>query len=233
MKLTCIAIDDEPLALDLVEKFASRIPYLDFQGRFENALASLTAMRAIDLIYLDINMPDISGMDFFRQLSSPLPQVIFTTAYDQFAVEGFELKATDYLLKPFSFDRFLKATERAKDYHLSRSPLHADVPDYILVKANHHYLRINLSDIYYIEGYKDYLKIYTHDERPILTLRPMKSIEEVLPTDSFIRIHKSYIVSKSKIKSFQNTKVNVKDRQLPIGEAYRDEFLAAIFKNQI
>jgi two-component system, LytTR family, response regulator len=220
MNIRTIAIDDEPLALALIEGHIKKISYLKFVGSFYNALDALPLIQngEVDLICLDINMPDILGIEFIKTIKNP-PKVIFVTAYDKYAVEGFEVSAVDYLLKPISFSRFLTAAEKVRDQLASKQKR----DDFIFVKSEHNVIRIELNTIHYIEGYKDYLKIYTDQPRPILTITTFKAIEDLLPAN-FLRIHKSYMVAVDKIISFRNGKVAVKDKQLPIGDSYREAF---------
>lgn len=221
MRINCIVIDDEPLALELMESYIKKIPYLQLQGLFHNPFSAIEMLRSgkVDLIFIDINMPDISGIEFLKSFDKP-PSFVFVTAYDQFAVEGFELNALDYLLKPVRFNRFLKATDRALNM-FKRSDTALD--DFIFVKSEHNTIKISLASIYFIEGYKDYLKIYTDEAKPILTITTLKAFEELLPS-YFQRVHRSYIISVNKIISFRSTKVYIKDRYIPIGESYAEQF---------
>lgn len=220
MKIRVVAIDDEPLALALIEDHIKKIPYLELIGSFYNPMDALDLIRqqSVDLLFLDINMPDIIGVDFIKGLTNP-PKVIFITAYDHYAVQGFEVNAVDYLLKPVSFSRFLSSVERLK----ANDAIKPKKEDFIFVKSEHNILKVDLKSIEYIEGYKDYLKIYTDQPKPILTITTFKAIEQLLP-DDFLRIHKSYIVSINKIISFRNGKVLVKGKQLPIGDSYKEIF---------
>lgn len=231
VKIKCIVIDDEPLALGLIESYVKKIPYLELLGVFEDPFRALMLLKdqQIDLLFLDINMPDISGTEFFKSLKNP-PQVIFVTAYDQFAVQGFELQAIDYLLKPVSFQRFLFAADRAIEYFRTRQrPIAANTKlsnsnEFIFVKSEHNVIKLQLKDIHFIEGYKDYVKIFTTEAKPVLTITTFKSLEQILPSHLFIRIHKSYIISIEKIISFRNGKVLVKDKHIPIGESFKEMF---------
>lgn len=230
VRLKCVVIDDEPLALGLIESYILKIPYLQLMGAYEDPFQALILLKeeTIDLLFLDINMPDITGTEFFKSLKNP-PQVIFITAYDQYAVQGFELQALDYLLKPVSFQRFLSASDRALEYlKIRKHPVTeradpANLNNFIFVKSEHNLIRVSLEDIHYIEGYKDYVKIFTTHSKPILTITTFKSLEQLLPK-SFIRIHKSFIICVDKIVSLRNGKVLVKDKHIPIGESYKDVF---------
>ncbi len=223
MKINCIVIDDEPLALELIESYIMKVSYLQLKGLYHKPFNAIETLRTekIDLIYLDINMPDITGIEFLKGLSNP-PKVIFITAYDHFAVQGFEVNAVDYLLKPVPFHRFLLATDRAFDL-LKKKDHETKPPDYIFVKAEHNTIKIPLESIYYIQGYKDYLKIYNDGASPILTITTLKNMENLLPS-GFLRVHRSYIISINKITSFRNAKVRIKGKDIPIGDSYRDFF---------
>ncbi|MEM8966706.1 MAG: LytTR family DNA-binding domain-containing protein, partial [Bacteroidota bacterium] len=187
-----------------------------------------------DIVFTDINMPGLNGIDLVKSLQS-IPQVIFTTAYSEYAIEGFELNATDYLLKPFGFDRFLKAVNKASQSNITSSSTSPEsIPsDFIFVHSEHHMIKISLADIHYIEGYKEYVKIHTNADRPILTIRSLKSLAEQLGTSLFIRIHKSYIIAIHKIQDIRNGKVKVKDKYLPIGESYKEVFNDVVLKGRI
>ncbi len=244
MKLTCISIDDEPLALELMEKFIRAIPYLEPRGEFESAYEAMETLRheQIDLIFLDINMPDINGVQFIKTLSQP-PMVIFTTAYEQYALEGFEINAVDYLLKPFSRERFLKAVERAynlKNLQEQGKPTSkttakntASRIQYLLVKSEYSILRVNLEDILYLEALKDYVKIYTRKHaKPILTLNSLKALGEQLDEDRFVRVHRSFMVALAHIDSIRKNKIMIGDHEVPTGELYQKDFQEKFFGDQ-
>ncbi|SKC81564.1 LytR/AlgR family response regulator transcription factor [Ohtaekwangia koreensis] len=230
MKINCIVIDDEPLALELVESYIKKIPYLHLKGLFHEPFSAIEMLRSdkVDLIFLDVNMPDISGIEFLKSFDKP-PAFIFITAYDQFAVQGFELNALDYLLKPVPFNRFLKASDRAFEMLKPKEPA---LDGFIFVKSEHNTIKVSLSSIYFIEGYKDYLKIYTDEANPILTLTTLKAFEELLPT-SFQRVHRSYIISVSKIISFRSAKVYIRNRYIPIGESYTEQFQRLVVEGRL
>ena len=236
-QIGCVAIDDEPLALQLVEGFIQKVPYLNSLGIFESTFDAIPVLKGekVQLLFLDINMPDLSGIDFLKSLKNP-PLVIFTTAYDEYALQGFELNALDYLLKPFSYERFLKATDKAYDQiNLLEQNIHHEATgeDYIFVKSEHNIIKIPLNDILYIQGFKDYLKIHTSAPRPIFTLKSMKSMEEMLPSNRFIRVHRSYIISIDKIHSFRNGRIKILDKAIPIGELYRESFHQKVVEGKI
>ena len=235
--MKCIAIDDEPLALKVLQDYIQKVPFLELIGVYENPFEALQQINSqnVDIVFVDINMPGLNGLELIRSLGS-VPRVIFTTAYSEYAVDGFELDATDYLLKPFGFERFLRAVNKAtKTFNStpSTSPAKERSPDFIFVNSEHHMIKISLADIQYIEGYKEYVKIHTQREHPVLTLRSLKSFEEQFEPEQFIRIHKSYIISIDKILDIRNNKVKVKDKYLPIGESYKGVFMDVVLKGRI
>lgn len=236
--MRCIAVDDEPLALDLLEDNISQVPYLEFVGRCRNAFEAIELIqkekaenREIDLIFLDIQMPGITGVQFLKSMVSN-PMVIFITAYDQYAIEGFDLNVVDYLLKPVSFERFLKACNKANELQQlkinSQSPK-INIEEHFFVNAEYSLVKIKYADILYIEGLKDYVKIYISTQsRPIITRMTMKSIEEKFSSLPFMRIHKSYIVSLNKIESIRNLKITIGTHLIPVSEQFSDELLRRI-----
>lgn len=235
MNLRCIIIDDEPLALDLLEDDISKIPFLKLTHKFQSPFEALPLLKTgqVDLIFLDIQMPDITGLEFLKSLETK-PLVIFTTAYDQYALDGYELDVIDYLLKPIPFDRLLKAAGKAQDFFVARNSIQGasrniDVPypDYIFVKSGYDILKININDILFIEGLKDYVKIFV-PPHPILTLMNLKSIVDKLPPNKFVRVHRSYIVALEKIKAIRKNKIIIDDKEIPIGEHYKDDFYQII-----
>lgn len=232
MKFTCIVIDDEPLALDKLEQYVLKVPYLTLVGKFENATQALGRLKQtqVDLMYLDINMPDLSGVEFLRGLQNP-PKVILTTAYNHYALEGFELNVTDYLLKPFSFDRFLKATERV--YATLALKPDPKIDDFIFIKAEHNLVKIDFSEIYFIEGLKDYVKIHVTSQQPYLSIMSLKALEVLLPPDRLLRIHKSFIIAIDKIKMIRSGKVLINEHWLPIGASYQEAFDTVVLKGRV
>jgi len=231
--ITAIAIDDEPLALKLITQHCEKIEFLNLKKVFTNpdeAMAYLADNR-IDLIFLDIQMPDINGLQFYKKLSSPVPQVIFTTAYKDFAVEGFNVDAVDYLLKPFDFERFNKALLKAKEYieFLSIKEVSNNA---LFVKVNYEMMKINLKDIEFIEALDDYIKIHIKPVS-VLTLMTLKNVLEKLPSQEFIRIHRSYIVPISKIQKFSKNKVIIGGKELPVGSSYGDVYDLLMARNHI
>jgi two-component system LytT family response regulator len=224
MVLKCIAIDDEPLALKLIGGYVARFPFLQLVNAFEDAISGAEFLKAtpIDLLFIDINMPDITGIDLVRSLEVK-PMVIFTTAYKNFAYEGFELEALDYLLKPIDFKRFEKAVEKAVDYHSYKTKPETEQADESLyVYSEYRMVKVDLHTIEYIESMEDYIKIHVTDGKTVLTLMPLKKVLEKLPADKFQRIHRSYVVQVGKIKSIQNRKVKLVDVELPVSESYLD-----------
>jgi DNA-binding LytR/AlgR family response regulator len=215
----CIAIDDEPLALQLINEYCGKISFLQLDKVFTNtdeARIWLTQNK-VDLLFLDIQMPDINGLQFYKSLANK-PLVIFTTAFKDFAVDGFNVDAVDYLLKPFEYDRFLKAVYKSKEYieFLSSQELQLNS---IFVKVNYEIMKINLKDIELIEALDDYIKLYIKPN-PVLTLMTLKSIQERLPVRDFVRVHRSFIVPLNKIEKFSKTKLVVAGKEIPIGSSY-------------
>jgi two-component system LytT family response regulator len=242
MILKCIAVDDEPLALDIIEDYISKVPFLELVKRTENAIEALQLVQAggIDLVFLDIQMPDLTGIQFLK-IASGKANYILTTAYSQYALESYDLNVSDYLLKPIAFDRFYKAVEKVRS-QMQKEEIAAPVPevaqpvitataapaqDFIFVKTEHKIQKIQLDDILYIEGLKDYISIFTKTER-VITLQNMKKMEETLPRGEFIRVHKSYIVSLDKVESIERSRISIKGKVIPIGDTYRDEFFKLI-----
>lgn len=224
MKLKCIAIDDEPLALEIMKKYIGEFSELQLLRTFEDAVsgAEFLAKNHVDLLFIDINMPDISGVDLVRSLVNK-PIIIFTTAYKNFAFEGFELEAIDYLLKPINIKRFGGAVNKALEYAKYKNSENETDDECIYVHSEYRLIKIPLKDIEYIESMQDYIKIYQSGiEKPTLTLMSMKSVLEKLPPDQFIRIHRSYAVALKKIKSIHNRKVKLNIAELPVGNNYAD-----------
>lgn len=221
--IRCIAIDDEPLALQLINEYCGKISFLKLEKTFTNTDEAKAYLQHnnIDLLFLDIQMPDINGMQFYKNLTQK-PPVIFTTAYKDFAAEGFNVDAVDYLLKPFEYDRFLKACYKANEYleFLSSQELQLNS---IFVKVNYEIMKINLKDIELIEALDDYIKIYIKPS-PVLTLMTLKSIQEKLPVRDFVRVHRSFIVPLSRIEKFSKTKLWIAGKEIPIGSSYSNVY---------
>jgi len=239
--IQCIIVDDEPLAQRVIEKFLEDLPHFNIVAKCNNAFEAMDAVNAnnIDLMFLDINMPKLSGLSFLKTLKNP-PLVIITTAYSEYAIEGYELDVVDYLKKPFSFERFFKAVQKVQERlkkvetpAIENRPLEDEIPvevtselstaNFIFVKANKKNYRVDIDDIYYIEALGDYIKIHTSNS-VLVTYQSMKKIESILPSNIFVRIHKSYIVSVNKIKSVEGNMVEVKNEKLTIGNSYKQLF---------
>ena len=236
--IKCLAIDDEPFALLQLATYIKKIPYLELKGECQSALEAKEIMEneIIDAIFIDINMPDLNGMDFVRSLAIR-PIIVFTTAYSEYAIEGYKVDAVDYLLKPFGLDDFRKAAEKVKkQFELEARSYQQTIPatpalssepdndDTLFLKTEHRMVRISISGIKYIEGMSEYLKIHLEDQKPVVVLYSMKKLEERLPS-YFMRIHRSYIINLKKIQEVNKNRV-ILDAQtyLPIGDLYRDQF---------
>jgi two-component system, LytTR family, response regulator len=240
--INCLAVDDEPLALSIIREFSSRIAYLNLAGTCSNAADAieLITRQKIDLILLDIHMPSISGLDLIKSLSNP-PMVIFTTAHPQYALTGFDLDAIDYLVKPIPFDRFLKAMNKAYDrINLRESRISksvsaepkANVSDSIMIKADYATFKLKFNEILYVEGVKDYIRIVT-TTRKYLTKSTLKNIEEKLPHEQFIRVHKSFIVSLANIDKIENNRIAIRDTHIAIGDQYKKIFNMVLEKKRL
>lgn len=230
--MKCIAIDDEPRALEIIETFVNKIEFLDLEATFRNPLEAIEFLtkNKIDLIFLDINMPDINGTAFVKTLENK-PMVIFTTAYSQYAVESYELNAIDYLLKPFEFDRFLKSVLKAREQFSLKQAGKDEQPvytspgsEYVQIKSGTETHQVKASDITYIEGLGNYTKIHLKDKK-IVTYIGLKDVLAILPANLFVRIHKSYIVGVHHIKSYESYQVKLEHDTLPIGKNYRKDFM--------
>ncbi len=228
--INCIAIDDEPLALDLVEDFAAKVPFLSLKKSFSSALDALPLLNSekIDLMFLDIQMPQITGLQFIKSLEHP-PKVVFTTAYAQHAVEGFNVDAVDYLLKPFTFERFLKSANKVQQALASEQQSVSSSGDYIFVKSGYDMVKVRFADIHYIEGLKDYVKIHT-TQKTIIALLTMKSLESSLPA-GFLRVHRSYIINFEHLESVGRRNLIVAKQDIPLGDMYREQFMAKLDRN--
>ena len=223
--INCIAIDDEPFALGIIENYALQIPFLNLIEKFSNPMDAIQLLKTqkIDLIFLDIQMPQISGINFLKSINTDA-KIIFTTAYDKYAVESYDFAAADYLLKPFSFERFLKSVQKVMD---GKGPVNNEKNEYIFVKSGAKYINVLLTDILYVEGLKDYVIIHLKDKK-IVVLQTMKSMEEKLSAQSFIRVHRSFIVSLKKIDSVDGSFVKINNNEIPIGDSFRDAFQKAL-----
>jgi DNA-binding LytR/AlgR family response regulator len=233
--MKCLAIDDEPLALELIEDFCSRVKYLELVSTSTSAIEAIELLNihTLDLIFVDINMPRISGLELVKSLSKP-PIVIFTTAYSQYAATGYDLDAIDYLVKPISFDRFLKAVNKAKEIHEARynKPAHpspnkrtSEKPTILILKVEYSTVKIELKDILYIESVKDYAKVVVRGRTKSYFSRiSLKAIMEKLPHDNFCRIHKSYIIALSALEKIENNRIIIGEKYIPIGGFYKKDF---------
>lgn len=243
MTIKCIAVDDEPLALDMVSKFIEQTSFLSLQSKFDNAIQALgyVNQNEVDLIFLDIQMPDLSGMELARILdgktNSKKPKIIFTTAYNQFAVEGYKVDAMDYLLKPFSYEEFLKAATKAYQFFENQKKntvTKVEVEkqsDYIFLKVEYQLVKVMLKDITYIEAYKDYVKVHLKDKpNPVLSLTSMKSMEDLLPSDTFMRVHRSFIINLDHIDSVSRNVIHIGNAQIVVSENYKDSFMEFLNK---
>lgn len=238
-ELTCLIVDDEELARTLLENYISRLPYLKLVGKCSNPIEALQLLQhqSVDLIFLDIQMPEMIGTDFLKSLSHK-PMVIFTTAYTEYALESYELNVVDYLLKPFPFERFLKAVNKASDLSKLKSNIEstsiissedaATEKNYILVKSGYKVHRIYHTDILYIQSMREYVAYHTPTGR-ILSLGSLKQLEVDLPQDQFLRIHKSYIISKAKASILEGNMIYIGKEKIPIGASYRQEVLKLLF----
>ena len=235
--MKCVIIDDEPLAVDLLKDFVSKVDSLELISTFNNAIDAVSFINQtnIDLIFLDIEMPHFSGIEFLNTIEKK-PLIIFTTAYSDYAVEGFNLGAVDYLVKPIPFHRFLKSVVRAQQVFnpatavqsISENITPESEQDFMFVRAEYENIKMNSSDILFIEGLKDYVKIYTTDNKFILTLISLIKLENLLSSKGFSRIHRSYIINIKHVKSIQKNKVLISDKRIPISESYKTSFFEKI-----
>ncbi len=229
MNLTCCIIDDEPLALDMLESYVEKTPFLTLCGKFSGALQAMETLSfdTVDLLFLDIQMPDLNGLEFSRIIGDKI-RIVFTTAFEQYAVDSYKVNALDYLLKPISYPDFLQAANKAlRWYEMLRSGSgNSDVTS-IFVKTDYKLLQIDLKDILYVEGLKDYVKIYIEKEnQPIISLMSMKSLEDLLPAQRFIRVHRSYIVQTSNIKVVERNRIVFGKQHIPVSDSYKEKFMA-------
>lgn len=235
MSYTCLIVDDEQLARRLLKEFVSKIPMLELKGMCKSPLEAMDILSSqhIDIMFLDIQMPDITGVEFIKSLQHK-PATIFTTAYSEYALEGYQLDVIDYLVKPFPLDRFIKAVNKAIEYiDLKRNATNNNQQkdtdsNHLLLHADHKIYKVALDDIKYIEGLKEYVSYYTSEKR-IIVLQSLKSIEESLPSDKFIRVHRSYIVPINKIKTLDGNQVQIGDKLIPIGRSYKEDVMKRVF----
>lgn len=219
--MIAIAIDDEPIALEIIASHAEKVPFVKLQATFTNAFEALTYLQAnpVDLLFLDIKMPDISGIDFLQTLSNP-PMVIFTTAYSEHAVKSFELNAVDYLLKPFSLARYLKACSKAKELYDLRNTKSSPAAPCIFLKDGYEQVKVMLDEILFIEASGNYTQVHLQGKPLISTRVTISDLADMLPPDNFCRIHRAYIISKSKISKYDRAQVWIEEKTIPIGSTY-------------
>jgi DNA-binding LytR/AlgR family response regulator len=241
--MNCIIVDDEPLAQQVIEDYIKMIPFLDLKGSCSSAFQAFDVLRSeqIDLIFLDIHMPNVSGIDFLKSIQNK-PYFIFTTAYSEHALEGFNLNAVDYLLKPIPFERFLIAVNKVYDIFLLKNGKSDVKPEesesinndsFILIKTDYQTQRVDLKEITHIEGLKDYVKIFLATGKTVVTLNSLKNMAEKLPSNMFVRVHKSHIVSLHRINSIVRNRIIIGDKWIPVGDNYKGLFSEAIKKHNI
>lgn len=236
MVIFTIAIDDEPLALELVSGYIGKTPGLKLAGKFDNPLeaAEFLSENGVDLIFLDIRMPDLSGVEFARIMEKG-PKIIFTTAYEKYALEGYKLDAVDYLMKPFSYEEFLVAVSKARKLISLEQQAAANIESdnqFLFLKSDYKIRRINFNDILYIEGLKDYIKVYTsNNPRPVLSLTSLKLLESRLPPERFMRVHRSFIVNLGKIDTIERSRIVFGKEYIPVGDQYKDKFQEFLDRN--
>ncbi|SFU39174.1 two component transcriptional regulator, LytTR family [Pustulibacterium marinum] len=251
MTITCAIIDDEPMALSLVESYVEKTPFLTLKNKFSSAIEAMQAIQEepVDLLFLDIQMPDLTGIEFSKMLPKHT-RVVFTTAFDEYAIDGFRVEALDYLLKPFDYAEFLTAANKARDwFSLVKKSEHSTSEttkismetveekkekEFLFVKSEYKQLRIKLDDVLYFEGLKDYIKIWLKNEsKPILTLMSLKSLEEELPETDFMRVHRSFIVSLKNIDVVERSQIVINNQRITVSEAYKPKFLEFISNNSL
>ena len=246
MNLKCAIVDDEPLALNLLESYVNKTPFLELTGKYSSAVQAMSDLpdKRVDLLFLDIQMPELNGLEFSRMVDTHT-RIVFTTAFDQYAIDGYRVNALDYLLKPISYADFMQAVNKAVQwFELKQKADEAPqktadsvtnlAGEYIYVKSDYKLVQIELDKILYIEGLKDYIKIHTEDEpRPILSLISMRAMEEKLPADRFIRVHRSFIVQKQKIKVIDKGRIVFGKEYIPISDSYKQELQNYVNKHTI
>ncbi|MBE7175503.1 MAG: response regulator transcription factor [Mucilaginibacter polytrichastri] len=229
--IQCLLVDDEPLALDLLADYASKVPFLNLKKATTSPIEALTLAQEgdVDLVFLDVQMPELTGIQFMK-IARGKVKVILTTAYPEYALDGYEHDVVDYLLKPFSFERFMKAVQKAQaalQAPTEKEGVKTAAEDFIFVKTEHKIQKVDLDEILFIEGLKDYISIFTPGGR-VVTLSTMKKMEDMLPGGNFVRVHKSYIVALDKIESIERSRISIGDKVVPIGDTYRDPFFQLI-----
>ncbi len=223
--IRAIAIDDEPPALRIVEKFCNDTDFIQLEKTFTNPQEAIRYLKnyPVDLLFLDIQMPSANGIDFYKSLSTSA-MVIFTTAFSQYAIDGFNVNAIDYLLKPYTYTRFLQAAKKAQQLFLQQHLSSVQAPRYLLIRADYSLVKVMLDSILYVEGLDDYLKIHVSDGKPVVARMTMKAMLEKLPTDRFARVHRSFIVAIDKIESIRNKMISICEQQIPIGSKFEENF---------
>lgn len=236
LKLKCVIVDDEPLALDILEEYIQQIDFLQLSGRFTHSLKAIDFLKEneVELLFVDIQMPDVSGLEIVERLNAK-PMVIFTTAYSEYAVQGFKLDAINYLLKPIDFPDFQKAVNKAKEQFLLKNNAHQEVKsnkEFLFIKSEYKIIRINFNDIKYIQGMSEYVKIHLTNSKPVMSLLSLKSLENQLPTNKFMRVHKSYIVNLERINVIERNEIIYDDGTIvPVSQQYKTLFQEFINKN--
>lgn len=231
--IRCIAIDDEPLALKQIAGYIQKTPFLELVARFDNAIQSVGILKeaSIDLMFIDINMPDVSGIDFVKTLPNP-PMIVFITAYSEYAIEGFKTDAIDYLLKPVSYTDFLKASNKARNYFenvLMHENKRSDEQEYLFIKSDYKIVKILINEIIYIEGMREYVRIHIANSKTVMPLISLRVIAEQLPSGKFMRVHRSYIVNLTRIITVEHSRIILEDKvYIPVSEQYKAVFLKYI-----
>lgn len=239
LKISCVIVDDEPMALNLVESYINKTPFLVLKKKCSSAIEAMEFIKteAVDLLFLDIQMPDLTGIEFSKMLPKET-RVIFTTAFDTYAIEGFKVEALDYLLKPFDYAEFLVAANKANTWfemvNGKKQNILSEEKEFLFVKSEYKQLRIKLADVLYFEGLKDYIKIWLKDNpKPILTLMSLKSLEEELPENQFMRVHRSFIVSLKNIEVIERSQIIINNQRITISEQYKPKFLEFVNNNSL
>jgi DNA-binding LytR/AlgR family response regulator len=229
--ITAIALDDEPPALDVIDAFCKRIDSIELSKTFTKTSEAFSYLEKfpVNLIFLDINMPSLSGIEFYRSIPQKA-MVIFTTSYSEYAVESYNMNAIDYLLKPFTFKRFEQAVQKALDHYRFTHQHEASEERYLLLRIDYSLVKILLDDILFIEGLDNYLKIHLHNQKPVIVRMTMKAVQDKLPATGFIRVHRSYVVPLARIEAVRNKLIFIADEEIPIGSSYEENFFAAFGK---
>lgn len=239
-KITCLIVDDEPMALSLMEDYVSKIPFLELKGKCSNAFQALEKIHEekIDVLFLDIQMPELNGIELSRTITKNT-RVVFTTAFDQYALDGFKVDALDYLLKPYNFEEFYNAALKAKEWfdliaNAARTSDQKEESEYIFIRSDYKQLKIMLGDILYIEGLKDYVKIWLlKEDRPILTHSSLKKLEEELPSNKFMRVHRSFIIALDKIEAIERSQAIINKQYIPIADQFKQKFQEFVGRNSL